>query len=176
MKLVRIHRTVTPEPLDGYIIAQGRTWLLARPIDDSADIDGYTLLRNTHVKKVKKQRGTFTRRLLEMRHQWPPAGPDFPVDLDSTRRLMAELSDQGLPVSVFIEKEDPDVLFLGLPSVHGPKALKLREIDAAGDWHAEPSYWKHRRITRIDFGTRYTITMLEVAHHVHPDPAAPAPA
>lgn len=166
--LVRILRSVSAEPVDGYIVACGRKWLLVRVVDDSGSLDGYTVIRNDHLTDVRN-RGTtaqFVRRLLEMHHQWPPAGPGFSVDLDRTGGLVAALSDQDMAVGLYIEEEDPDVMFVGVPFLYRRGMLGLHEIDSTGAWRAEASQWKHRRVTKIDFCSRYTIHMLEVAKHL----------
>jgi hypothetical protein len=101
-----------------------------------------------------------------MHNQWPPTGPDFSVDLDRTGGLVAALSDQDMAVAVYIEEEDPDVLFVGVPFLYKRRKLGLREIDSTGEWRAQKSQWEHRRLTKIDFCSRYTIHMLEVAKHL----------
>ena len=166
--LVRITRSVSAESLDGYIVARGRKWLLVRVVDGSSCLDGYTVIRNDQLTRVKK-RGTtaqFVRRLLEMHDQWPPTGPDFSVDLDGTGGLVAALSNQEMAVGVYIEEEDPDVMFVGVPFSYRRKKLGLNEIDSTGEWRTGASQWEYRRLTRIDFFSRYTIQMLEVANRL----------
>jgi hypothetical protein len=166
--LVRIMRSASVDPVDGYIVARGRKWLLVRVVDGSSCLDGYTAIRNEHITEVT-DRGTtaqFTRRLLKMQNQWPPTGPSFSIDLDRTAGLVAALSDQDIAVGVYIEEEDPDVIFVGIPFRYKQNILGLNEIDSTGEWRSEASQWNHRRLTRIEFCSRYTIHMLEVAKHL----------
>lgn len=163
--LVRIYRSVTPEPIDGMVVGLGRTWALLQVVDDAASLDGYTLVRVAQVTEVKgfglSER--FVRRSLELRGAWPPRPPAWSMNLDRTDDLISALVGHVKVVGIYIEEEDPDVFFVGVPFIYMRKLLGLREIDASGQWCEELSEWDFNRLTRIDFDSLYLARVLEVA-------------
>jgi hypothetical protein len=168
--LVRIRRSVSEDPLDGFVLDRGREWLLISAVDDSCSPDGYSVVRSSHVTEMQDRGPTarFARKYLELCGEWPPQPPGFALNLNNTAGLVTILSGQGMAIEVYIEEEDPDVLFVGVPFL-STDGLGLREIDAGGSWRGEDSEWEVERITQIRFGSRYTTHMLEVAERCPPE-------
>ena len=166
-KLVRLYRSCTKEPLEGYIVAVGREWLVVSVNDDSASMDGFSVVRTKDVVRVEPRgpADEFVRRSLTLRQEWPPAKPSWPIQVDSTAEMLRGIVSHAKVVSIFIEHEDPDVMFVGVPFWYRDDALGLTEINASGQWEEGESEWEFDRISRLEFDNLYLNRVLEVADH-----------
>lgn len=164
-EVVRVHRSCTDETLDGYIVAVGREWLLLTVVDGSASVDGFAVLRTSDIVSVETQGNTdqLVRQSLQIRREWPPPTLSWSINLDSTAEMLRDVASHASVVGLYIEHEDPDVLFVGVPYWHRDDALGLSEIDSTGRWVADDSEWEFDRISRLALDDRYVNRVLEVA-------------
>lgn len=77
--------------------------------------------------------------------------------------MLRALAGRSPVLSVFIERDDPDVCFIGVPVKWGRRSVWLSEINAGAEWDDTVSKWRYRDITRVDVGGRYEANLIEVA-------------
>jgi hypothetical protein len=69
--------------------------------------------------------------------------------------LIADAAELAPLVTLHIEKEDPNVCFIGRPVRFGRRSVRLLEISPEADWADRPTKWRFDDLTRIEFGGRY---------------------
>jgi len=163
--LVRVRRSVDGgERLEGFVVAATGGWtLLARCVD--LGLDGWTAVRTADVVKVR-QRGdesSLAVRALGARGQWPVRVPEWPVQLDGLPELLAVVGEVFGLVSLHLERQVAQACWIGAVAELRAKSLRLHEVDPEARWHAVPTKFRYRDITRVDFGGRYEETLREFA-------------
>lgn len=105
----------------------------------------------------------FYRKASELAGVWPPALPADPIDLSTTRSLIETAHAHATLVNLQIEREDPDVAFIGVPTRWSPKNLWLHEVSDRAIWDDTDSKWPFADITRVEFSSTYEDDLLLVA-------------
>ncbi|WP_344254698.1 hypothetical protein [Terrabacter carboxydivorans] len=162
---VRITRSIPgADVLEGFVIASGAKWTLLASLADDFTIDGHIAIRTRQVERVQRhpQRDGATR-LLTQRGHWPPPTLNPMSPLDDTRVLIHGLAAQSPTVSLFVETDDPDVCFIGVPVERTDRSAVLDEISPEATWEDTVSRWRYRDITRVDVGCRYEAAPVEAA-------------
>ncbi|MFE4975767.1 hypothetical protein ACFRAR_27145 [Kitasatospora sp. NPDC056651] len=164
-RLVRLRRTIPgADRLEGFVLGTGPVWtLLARCADHR--LDGWTAVHTHALHKVRDEGGeeSLTVRSLRGRGLWPvrPPGADLPLD-DHAGLLAAASAAYGL-LELHAELIDPGMLRVGTVTGLRPRTFRLHEVDTEARWYPEPSKYRLRDITRVDFGSHYTEVLGEFA-------------
>jgi hypothetical protein len=163
--LVQITRRIKgADRLEGFFVAVGQRWLLLHLVTPHGfHLDGYTALRTADLRSSKPWGGKkngFPGRALAYFEQ-SPVLPDG-IDLTTTKTLIETAAERWPMVTIHVEVDDPQVCFIGKPLAVTSRTLRLLEITPAAKWDSEPTGYRLRNITRIDFGGRYE----EVLHAV----------
>ena len=162
--LVRLSRSIRhTDPIDGFVVGTGHSWLLLAALDDNIYLNGYIALRIADISKiaVRGGPGTFVGRALAARGIWPPVGAE--VDLDGTAGLVQSAARLARLVTVHVEKEDPGVCFIGRPMRISTRFIRLLEVGTEAEWEDRGRKWLISDVTRIDFGGGYEQALALIA-------------
>jgi hypothetical protein len=161
--LVQVHRSVSSDPIEGFILAVGKEWMLLAALRDDISLDGFCVVRIEDIEEIEQRLASqrFVRRALTLQRAWPPTGPS--VDLDTTGAMVAGVSSLNRTLSLFTEGIDEDLCFIGVPIGQTSTSLGLSEIRYTAEWEDDPTEWDFADITRVDFGEKYAARLLEVA-------------
>ncbi|MGO4604597.1 hypothetical protein [Terrabacter sp. 2YAF2] len=160
---VRITRGIpVADVLEGYLIASSAKWTLLASLADDFTIDGHIAMRTRHIHRVQRHpKHEVATRLLTQRGQWPPSTLNPMPPLNGTGPLLQGLAAQVPTLSVFVETDDPEVCFIGVPVDWTDRAMWLDEISPKATWDDTMSKWRYRDITRVDVGGRYEAALFE---------------
>lgn len=147
-----ITRDVDDDRHHGLVLAVGEEWLLLARTADGGHAEGFLALRVDDVDKVWKD-AEFAQRIAEDQPDWPPAPPEG-LDLDSTAGLLGSLPP-GTVVGIHRERKRPDAFWVGLPDGVLDDRFYLRQVDAQGNWDDEPTGYKLKQVTAVEWGGRY---------------------
>ncbi|MFI5916770.1 hypothetical protein [Dactylosporangium sp. NPDC051541] len=164
-ELLRVSRVWSDQTFEGYAGGVAAAWAALHRLDGNIYLDGFAAVRLDDVTSLEPRGGPegFAARSLALDGRWPPPPLPADVDLTSARRLLATAAQRYRIVSLYIEREDPDVVYTGRVAGFGPKTVSLLELDAKAEWLREPSAWRLDEITRIDFGRELQRKLLRVA-------------
>ena len=157
-QLVRMRRKKVGNDGDicGYIEAVGKRWTVIRVVTDNVYWDGFELLRTKHITKARELpvalTGYITRALAT--HVDVASFPDLSPGADTEEMLRAVGNASSL-VCLHIEKDDPDVCFIGRIVRFDEKWFELLQIRPNGTWKSEGTYFNYSEITRVQIGDRY---------------------
>jgi hypothetical protein len=170
--LKRISRTSSGDDVEGFVLAVGSQWVLVATLSDSIYIDGFAVFPVGDVRDVedRSEEMRFVRRALALQRSWPPPRPRVPLDLDDTVAMLKSIAAAAPVVTVFTERIDDDVCFVGVPMNVRPDSFDLREIRYDATWRIEPSPWSFSDVTRIEFADRYSGIIYAVATESEPAP------
>lgn len=163
-KAIRLVRRIQgADRLDGFIVGVGRKWLLLAKLPD-VRVDGFVAVRIRDIQRVQVSPcDQLSRRLLESTGAWPPAGPNAPIDLDRTSRLVQTSYAHAGLLNIQVEGVDPEVALIGSPSLDGKKWVVLDEVTSESEWDGSVSRWRRSEITRVEFSGSYESDLLLVA-------------
>ncbi|MFF8830923.1 hypothetical protein [Streptomyces sp. NPDC015131] len=164
-RLVRLHRSIPDaERLEGFVVGTGPAWTLLAVCSDIR-LDGWAAVRTPDITKVRRRgdETSLTVRALRRSGQWPVRMPDPAVELDDLPALVRSAGEGFGLVAVHAEHRDPDCCWIGAPVRLRRASLRLREVDPDARWSDEPTTFRFRDITRVDFGDHYARVLREFA-------------
>ncbi|MEC3977823.1 hypothetical protein [Amycolatopsis sp. H20-H5] len=164
-QLLRIERVIPrADPVEGYVLDVGTEWVLLATLDPALVLDGFTAVRIADISVAGKQTArAFIRRALELHGEWPPSSPAGEIPLDHPGELLAALGAGRPLVTIHVERDVPDVCYIGSPGKVGRRKLHLREVSYRAKWDEETSKWSLADLTRIEFGRRYEQALFDIA-------------
>jgi len=170
--LKRIGRASSSDDLDGFVLGIGELWVLIATLSESIYIDGFALIPLGEIVDVEDRSDEmrFVQRALALQRSWPPPRPAVPIDLNDTAAMFKAIAATAPVVTVFTERVDDDVCFIGVPRNITAESLMLREIRYDATWSVKPSTWSFAEITRIEFADRYSGIIFAVASESEPAP------
>jgi hypothetical protein len=168
--LKRISRRSSSDELDGFVLGVGRTWVLLAALSDTVALDGYIVIPLADVEDVddRGDKMPFVQRALTLQRSWPPVNPRVLIDLGDTAALMKGIAATAPVITVFTERLDDDVCYVGVPMNVTATSFDLREIRYDATWRSEPTMWHYDDVTRIDFADRYAAIIHAVASESEP--------
>lgn len=161
--LVGLRRAAVPaEDMDGFVVAIGSNWLLLHKASDHVFLDGHAIIPVAEVFDawLVPAESSVVERALRLQGADPQALPDLP--LGSAREALQYLNDHSPLVSVFIERDVPDVCLIGRVSRFEEDTFTLDTITPAARWEDEETL-RYDAVTRIDFGGKYEQALALVA-------------
>lgn len=166
-EMVRFERRFEPGTVCGYVQGIGPRFFLLSVVSDRIWFDGFECFRIGDVSDIADPHVEFVETALRLQGQ---NRPDPPVlDLSSIDGLLVSAGAAFQLIAIHRERVDPDVCQIGqVISVRGGK-LSLLEIDPDANWDAQPSEFRTREITRVNFGGDYENAL----HLVGGDPPKP---
>jgi len=152
------------EALDGFVLDVGAKWV-SMAVIQSGRVNGFSTFRLRDVARVsaRRQDERFVEQSLRLDETWPPPGPSFAVPLDSTQSLVHALAVESALVGLHIEYQEPDVMFVGIPTRPRKRRFTMAEITAQGEWDEDLSRWGVDEVSRIDFADDYLRRLATVA-------------
>ena len=149
--------------IKGYVLNLGPKWVLMTAVDGTR-VDGFVALRIRDMESIQPLKaGAFYRKASELAGVWPPALPAEQIDLSTTRSLIETAHAHATLVNLQMERDAPDVAFIGVPTQWGKKKVWLKEVDSEAIWNDTVSKWAFADITRIQFSTTYENDLFLVA-------------
>jgi hypothetical protein len=132
--------------------------------DDRIRSDGFIAVRRRDIVDVHRRRGTerLHRSALERQGNWPPDTPPPGLGLDRTRDLVAGLGGAYDLLVLHIERESPDVCFIGRRVRQGRGWVDLQEISPDAEWSTKRTRYRLAEISRIDVGDGYSEVLQEI--------------
>jgi hypothetical protein len=166
----RISRTSSGDDIGGFVLGIGTEWALVATLSESIYLDGFAVIPIGDVVEVtdRADEMAFVQRALRLQRTWPPARPPVPLDLNDTAAMLRAIAASAPVVTLFTERVDDDVCFVGVPMNVRAASLDLREIRYDATWRPEPKEWMYADITRIEFGDRYSGIIYAVASESEP--------
>lgn len=161
---IRLVRSIPGvDVIEAYVLDVGSKWVLLAAVD-VARVDGYVALRVRDIEGIQPLKpDAFYRKASELAGVWPPALPAAPIDLSTTRSLIETAHLHATLVNLQIEREDPDVAFIGVPTRWSQKKVWLNEVSNRAIWDDTISKWPFADITRVEFSSTYENDLLLVA-------------
>lgn len=164
-QVVRLEREgIDPHPLEGYLVGQGRRFLLMHLVAPELRLDGYTAARRRDLTgwSAVPEDESVVSRVLRLRGQGPCPIPGLP--LDDLPALLGFASVRFPLVTIHYEATRPDECSIGRVERVTPAALVLRLIDPRARWIGAERI-PLREITRVDFGGPYEENLALLAAH-----------
>ena len=143
--------------------------MLIHVVSEDVTLNGYSIIQTDDIKSFRimdADQEEFHRRALNLRGMEPrlPSGLSLEA-LESMEAVLDLIGGVSPLASIFIEKFDPEVCFIGQVTAVSDGEVALLEIDPAAEWDEEPEIYKINDITRIDFGGLYEDALWSVAKY-----------
>ncbi len=162
---VRTHRSIPgADRIDGFVVAVTDAWtLLACRVN--LTLDGWTALRTSDIVRVERDGGPtcLAVRVLEHREQWPVRTPGGGLPLDELPALAEAACERYGLISLHTEFLRTDACWIGAVAELRPRSLRLHQVGTEARWYPAPTKFRHRDITRVEFGGQYEQTLREFA-------------
>lgn len=163
-KGIRVVRSIPgADVIKGYVLDLGPKWVLMTEVDGTR-VDGFVALRIRDMESIQPLKpGAFYRKASELAGVWPLALPEERIDLTTTRGLIETAHAHATLVNLQMERDAPDVAFIGVPIRWSPKKVWLNEVGPEAIWNDTISKWAFAGVTRVQFSTTYENDLLLVA-------------
>ena len=139
--------------VDGYIVALGQKWVALADLD-GVSLDGWCILRLKDIQAVFVDSDSISTKVLLARDQWPPQAVDS-LNLDDAVGALSSAAAPAPLISVFVEFDRPDIMWLGAVTAIKSGQVLLLEVSTLGEWHRKPRVIDLEDVTRIEFGGSY---------------------
>jgi hypothetical protein len=146
----------------GFVVGLGPSLVLVHLADDRAYLDGYAALPVADIFDAwtVDASTTVTERALRLAGEHPQPLPE--LDLTSIRSVL-EYANANFPlVTVHLERDIPDVCFIGRIERLGDDDFTLATITPGAQWQDEETF-AYEAVTRVGFGGRYEDALARVA-------------
>jgi hypothetical protein len=159
--IVRVERKHKfADPLDGFIVDVGATWVLMAQTSGGGFFDGFVAFRAKDVTSVARDE-SFETAFAKTRPEWPPSSPR-PLNLDSTAGLIRDMADGGRLIGIQKAKER-SATWIGRLDELDATLVYLHEVRPDASWHSEPLGYKLKSITSVEVGTNYLVALATIA-------------
>jgi hypothetical protein len=150
------------EELQGFVVGLSSRWLLVHQADERAYLDGYAAVPVADVFDAwtVDAQTTVTERALRLLGEHPTPLPE--LDLRSARSVIAYVDAHFPLVTIHVERDIPDVCYIGRVARLGDDDFTLATITPAARWAGEETF-SYGAMTRIGFGGRYEDALALVA-------------
>ncbi len=149
-------------PLEGYLLTKSRTLTLLQLFNpDFMDFNGYTVVRNCDITRTTILKPhSFILRALELKGLEPK--PAKGVVVEDWPSVIMSGSQSFSVITIHTEVANPEMCFIGRPSVVSTHSFGLSEIDPKANWSRSRSY-RFNDLTKVDFGSRYEAALVAVS-------------
>jgi hypothetical protein len=139
----------------GYVLDIGPEFFLLLLIDDDMRFNGFQCLRLRDVRKLQApaEHASFYEAALRARNESIEKKPR--VRLDNVSEILRSANKAFPLVTIHREKVNPDVCHIGRITRIDESKILLLEIDPDAVWDTEPTEYRLKEITRVDFGGGY---------------------
>jgi hypothetical protein len=139
----------------GYVLDIGPEFFLLLLIDDDMRFNGFQCLRVRDVRKLQipAKYASFYEAALRARGESVEEKPR--VRLDSVSEILRTANKEFPLVAIHREKINPDVCHIGRVIDMDDSKVQLLEIGPDAVWETEPTKYRLKQITRVDFGGSY---------------------
>lgn len=161
--LVGLRRAAVPaEHMEGFVVAIGSEWVLLHKASDHVFLDGHALVPVDEVFDawLVPAESTVVERALRLQGAAPQALPNLP--LGSARDALQYLDERSPLVTVFVERDAPDVCYIGRVARFADESFILEPITPGARWEGEETL-RYDALTRIDVGGKYEQALALVA-------------
>lgn len=161
--LVRFTRPVEAGSVTGYVLAVGPQFFLLALVEDTIKFNGYQCLRLRDVRYLQApaRYAAFIEAALKIRGEKRPRIPA--VVVDSVEQILKTASRTFPLITIHREAVDPDVCHIGRIVGLSDSEISLLEIGPDACWDDEPTIYRTKEITRVDFGGAYEEALMLVA-------------
>lgn len=155
--IIRLYSRFVAGHFHGYLAGWSEEWLMIKDIHDTMQVNGFTVFRRTALKElVEAPYQKFVREAIELRgRDWPSHQIGKDMDLSDSRSIIESACSKFPLVTIHIEREDPNVCYIGREPGFDKKRLYWTEIDPDARLEKDSSSHKLKDITRIEFGGLY---------------------
>jgi hypothetical protein len=154
--LVKFARPFEQGTVKGYVLDIGPTFFLVVVVgDDGVRFNGFSCFRLMDVRRLKvpHKYAPFIEAAQKKLGERIPRKP--PIVVDSLQELLLSAGRRFPLVTVYREKFDPDVCYIGRVADVSNNRVSLLEIGPDAGWDHEPESYRLAEITRVDFGGQY---------------------
>lgn len=155
---IRRKRLTGSDDLDGIVDQVTADWVVLAALEDTVYPNGFEIIRRKDISRVipvPTARASYIIRALGNLGRQQTVSPFRIPEGVTTRELLEIVADNNSILGFYIEKDDPDVLFIGRLTKFRTSSFDLAFIDPNGRWEDGVRHWKYRQITRLAFGNRY---------------------
>jgi hypothetical protein len=170
---VRLGRVSRPDQIiKGFVVAVGAKWALLEQIMDGGFFDGHVAIRLNEIANVRADT-SFEPVFARTQPEWPPAPPhNAPVDLNTTRGMLASLLRQGQLLGIERDKKY-DGTWIGVPNELTRHWLYLWEVRPDATWHEQPLGYRLRTITMVTVNNHHQRGLAAIAGSAPADASPP---
>lgn len=161
-EIVEIRNPWDGNPIEGFLLDRSKNLLLLHRIAvDVICLNGYSVISRRDIRKMKVQRGDcLLARALSLK-QISPAKPTD-ISIGSWPELLESVDRQFPLFTIYMERLDPDVCYIGRLAARSATTFGLKEIDINARWTRSRSY-KFADLTSVDFGGGYENALASLA-------------
>jgi hypothetical protein len=153
--LIRFENCFETGHIDGYVILVGEFDFLVAVVSDQIWLNGFAAFKINSIRKLRSKHpyAKFYEMALNARGEKIPY--DAPINGSNIKDWLLEASHNYPLVTVYTEKIDPEISFIGRVVEFTEQEIELLGISPAGQWYAAPDRFKFKDITHIEFGGDY---------------------
>lgn len=160
---LRLRREAFPtEGLEGFVVGVGQGWVLLHEVDGAVELNGYAAvpLADVFDAWLLDEELSIVERVFRLRKLSPRPLNDPP--LDSAADLLRWADAANPLISVFVERDIPDVCYIGRVQSFGADEFTLSTITTGAQWENDETF-RYDAVTRVDFGGKYEDALALVA-------------
>ena len=153
--LVQFTRPFEEGSVVGYVLTVGPRFFLIALVEDHVRFNGFQCFRLQDVRglQVPARYAAFIEAALKLRAERRPRTPA--VVVDSLQNLLRTASRAFPLVTIHRETVAPDICHIGRVVTVSESEVSLLEIGPDAEWDVEPTNYRLKEITRVDFGGGY---------------------
>lgn len=173
LTFIRVIRGIAPGHVTGYVVAFGDEWLVLLVVGDAISYSGYEAVRLSDITELisPDPYESFIRAALRKRRLRRPKAPA--MDLSNVASLLSSAATAFPLIAIHREVVDPNVCHIGRLQSLTRTMIHLLEVTPNATWEAEPTPYRLKEITRVDFGGPYEEALALVAPRHLSLPASP---
>jgi hypothetical protein len=162
-RIVRIYRKYQAYPdtcLRGFVVDMNDRLVLLQKLDsDTMSLNGFTVIRVTHIRRWDFE-FHFAMRALQLKG-FSPSTPIGQISLSDIGSVLLSASTAYPLVMIERERIEPRFAFIGVVEKLTQKSLVLKKLDPGAVWIDSETFGL-KGITQVTFGDGYTLALAMV--------------